>query len=61
MNDVPVGVGRHMLLLGMVHNMSLYDGFNLPSVKVNNLKHEGINPVEINFSEESGAVVRIRF
>jgi hypothetical protein len=61
MNDIPVGVGRQMLLLGMVHNMSLYDGFKLPSVKVSNLKQEGINPVEINFSEESGSIVRIRF
>jgi len=61
MNDVPVGVGRQMLLLGMVHNMQICDGFLLPSARVKNLRSQGINPIEVNFSCETGSTVRVRY
>ena len=60
-NEIRTPIGRQLLFLGMVHKMSLADGFMLPSVRMQNLRSEGINPIEINFSNESGATVRTRY
>ena len=60
-HQISVPIGRQMLFLGMVQNMCLDSGFDLPSVKVKNLKSKGINPIEKNFYEESGSIVRIRY
>ena len=60
-NEVRTPIGRQMLFLEMVYKMCLGDGFTLPSVRIQSLRSEGINPIEINFLNESGATVRTRY
>ena len=60
-NEIGTAIGRQMLFLGMIHKMCLDEGFVLPSVRMRALRSEGINPIEINFSNELGATVRTRY
>ena len=60
-NEIGTPTGRQMLFLGMIHKMCLDEGFVLPSVRMQTLRSEGINPIEINFSNELGSTVRTRY
>ena len=60
-NEIGTPTGRQMLFLGMIHKMCLDEGFVLPSIRMQTLRSEGINPIEINFSNELGSTVRTRY